>query len=317
MELGLPNPATYNYGDEVKRIFDEMVALNGPPATPADYLRLQEVARAKAIAPKDSYGRTINQPGYGSSVAPDWGKDPSNRPGTQAEAAEAIAEIITKVGPVTYTPAIVQRPTAYPPPEDQGSVAIPTGGNMAGASSIGPQASQGFIEAITGGLSGFATGGILGGLGGAVTGLFGGGGGSTTVYRPDPCPEGFSWNGETCVRSGAIGTIQQILPGGQTGTGVDVYGQATVGSFGIPALVPATGSVPTRRCPPGAFLGKDNLCYQRGSIPNSFRKWPKPPKPILSAQDAKTLRKIGSIQNRVKRAWTTAGKPGQTKTRRK
>jgi len=94
---------------------------------------------------------------------------------------------------------------------------------------------------------------------------------------------------------------------------MDVYGQAVVGAWGKPALVPYTGSVPTRRCPPGAVLGKDNLCYQKGAIRNSDRKWPKPTAPLLSAGEMKTLRKIKSLENKVKRAWQAAGSPGKPK----
>lgn len=324
MEPGLPNPATYDYGSEVKRIFNELVAIGGPPATPAHYNKLQEVARAKAIAPKDSFGRTINQPGYGSSVPPDWGKDPSNQPGTQAQAAQVIADLILGVGPISQIAPAATRPTPYSTQGDSGSAAAPIGGQaMAGASTIGPQASSGLIEGLTGALGGFATGGLGGGILGGITGLLGGNGGSN---KQPNCPEGFTWNGEQCVRAGAIGTIQQILPGGQTGTMVDQYGAAVLGSFGRPALVPRQVGTVTRkdgstapilRCPPGAVLGLDNLCYDKRAIRNSDRKHPRPPRPIMTSQDAKTLRQIHTIQNRVKRAWQAAGKPGQTHSRRK
>lgn len=154
-----------------------------------------------------------------------------------------------------------------------------------------------------------------------------GGGGETTtspgvkptgyVGGSGPCPVGYQWDGQRCIESGFGGSVARILPGGDTGTGMDVYGQAVVGAWGKPALVPYTGSVPTRRCPPGAVLGKDNLCYARGSIPNSARKWPKPPRPLLTAQEMKTLRKIKSLEKKVKRAWQAAGSPGKPRPQRK
>lgn len=137
----------------------------------------------------------------------------------------------------------------------------------------------------------------------------------TGFATPNACPTGYVWDGARCKAAGVGGTVERILPGGETGYGMDVYGEAVVGAFGKPALVPYVASVPTARCPPGAVLGKDNLCYAKGSITNAERKWPKPTRPLLSAGDMKTLRKINSLQNKVKRAWQVAGKPGQTKHR--
>lgn len=180
------------------------------------------------------------------------------------------------------------------------------------------------------GTMGTILGGPLGGVGGSALGSVLSGTGKSRCpgpYNYDPvtgacvpkpdigsrlqaggsCPSGYHWDGTQCVASGIGGTVQRILPGGQTGTGVDVYGNAVMGAFGMPALVPATESQPTRRCPPGLVLGKDNLCYARSSIRNSDRKWPKPPRPLLSAQDMKTIRKAASLQNKVKRTATKSG----------
>lgn len=143
----------------------------------------------------------------------------------------------------------------------------------------------------------------------------------TGLTTPGQCPQGYQWNGQQCVATGFAGTIQQWLPGGQTGTMQDQFGQAVMGGFGIPAMVPAqVGTInggPILRCPTGAVLGKDNLCYQKGSIPNKHRKWPKGPRPLLTGGEMKTLRKVKSLENKVKRAWTAAGKPGQRTCRRK
>lgn len=122
-----------------------------------------------------------------------------------------------------------------------------------------------------------------------------------------PCPTGFQWDGSQCVQTGFRGAVERILPGGETGTGVDVYGQAVMGAFGKPALQPYVASQPVQRCPPGLVLGKDNLCYARSSIRNTDRKWPKPPRPALSAQDMKVIRKASSLQNKVKRAAQKSG----------
>ena len=125
------------------------------------------------------------------------------------------------------------------------------------------------------------------------------------------CPQGYRNEGGQCVETGWRGVAERVLPGGQSGTMVDEYGEAVLGSFGIPALVPAqVGQIhgnPILRCPPGAVLGKDNLCYQKSSIPKAFRKWKPAAKPPMTAADARALRRIGTLQNRVKRLASSAG----------
>lgn len=153
--------------------------------------------------------------------------------------------------------------------------------------------------------------------------LFGGGsGGSGSGALPSEgtagCSPGYAWNASTgrCEEVGTMGGVRRILPGGASGTQADVYGEAVMGAFGIPALVPAVvGQIqdgngmtkPIQRCPPGAVLGKDNLCYMKGAIPRKFRKWKPAPKPPMSAQDAKALRRIGTLQNKVKGLAKNAG----------
>lgn len=149
--------------------------------------------------------------------------------------------------------------------------------------------------------------GFVSTVGGANVGYQGSGNAGLGLGPGGPCPTGFEWDGMQCIQSGFQGWVEQTLPGGETGTGLDVYGQAVMGAFGKPAIVPATMSQPTRRCPPGTVLGKDNLCYARGSIANSNRKWPKPPRPLLSSHDMKTIRKAKSLANRVKKAATATG----------
>lgn len=126
----------------------------------------------------------------------------------------------------------------------------------------------------------------------------------------DSCPDGFEERDGDCVRTGMRGTIERTLPGGRTGTMSDVFGDAVIGAFGIPAIVPADvgsiqradGSVgPILRCPPGAVLGKDSLCYMKGSIPVQFRKHRPSPRPLLSAADGKTLRRAKTLEKKLKR----------------
>lgn len=155
----------------------------------------------------------------------------------------------------------------------------------------------------------------IGALGNWIQGQLSGGGptsGASPGEGSGGCQQGFQWNPATgrCEEVGVAGGVRRLLPGGQTGLQGQGYGNAVMGAFGIPALEPAVvGAVsgkdgtarPIHRCPPGAVLGKDDLCYMKGSIPRQFRKWKPAPKPVLSAADAKSIRRIGTLQNRVKK----------------
>lgn len=148
---------------------------------------------------------------------------------------------------------------------------------------------------IIGGLVGLATGGP----GGAVKGFFGGGGGPTRFTGGNrggglgqpitQCQPGFEFRNGRCERTGIGGHMQRAFPGGETGTQLDIFGEAVVGAFGVPALVPAADFVSTFKCPRGSVLGQDNLCYRKGSIPVQFRKWRPGPKPFISGGDRKCL----------------------------
>ena len=132
------------------------------------------------------------------------------------------------------------------------------------------------------------------------------------------CPTGFRLNPATgqCEEEGIRGAIERFLPGGQTGMLGPGFGPAVVGAFGTPALTPAQvgtrrkadGSVgPILQCPPGAVLGKDDLCYMKGSIPRQFRKWKPAPRPPVSAGDAKAIRRAERARGRVKKLATNVG----------
>lgn len=142
---------------------------------------------------------------------------------------------------------------------------------------------------------------------GKVTGLLPKGNGMAVQ-----CPDGFRLDSQgRCVTAGLPGTIQRILPGGKTGTLSDVQGQAVVGAFGVPGLLPAQVGVinggPILKCPAGMVLGKDDICYVRSVLPRQFRKWPRAPRPPITAGDAKAIRKAEGAKRRVKKLAGSVG----------
>ena len=130
------------------------------------------------------------------------------------------------------------------------------------------------------------------------------------------CPPGFRVNPRTgvCEQEGFRGSVERFLPGGRTGTlpqngqvSQAGYGQAVMGSFGVPAQLPVQDTSPTLRCPPGSVLGKDNLCYEKSSIPRQFRKWKPGRRPPISAKDWKALQTANRVEKKAKKIAQTAG----------
>lgn len=123
------------------------------------------------------------------------------------------------------------------------------------------------------------------------------------------CGVGFEMRGGRCVRTrpeGFIPKIRQALVGPPSERLVrparrEVAMEAVVGAFGMPAMVPDEEMVPRFRCPRGMVLGTDNLCYPRGVLNsrNLNRKWRRPPKPTVSAADAKAIRRAAATKERV------------------
>lgn len=259
--------------------------------------------------------------------------------------AEAVAgkpyspSLNAYVGSMVEPPTDAYVPTYTPPPVVLSTAPAPA--NVQPESSmVRSSATLGTIGTVIGGPIGGtigALGGLLGGIGsskcpgpydyvngrcvpksdyaarvgsgesgtspGVSTPGFGG-----SLVAGGPCPTGYQWDGAQCKRTGFVGTVERVLPGGDTGYGVDVYGQATVDPLtGRAALVPYTEAVPTRRCPPGAVLNKRGLCVDRRSISNKDRMWPAPPRPPMSASDAKALRRINTLQAKVKRLASKSG----------
>lgn len=166
-------------------------------------------------------------------------------------------------------------------------------------------------------------GGVLGGTG---TGLpTGGGGGTLPPFNPtgssDPCRPGTVRVGNQCVAIGDAfpGGNPMLTPAGD---------RAVIGGFGLPAVTPAVvGQVfnkrgelsMIRRCPSMMVLGRDELCYPKALLPrrSKLRKHRPPPRPPMTGADAAALRRIGTLQNRVKGLARDAGLSCGTRARRR
>jgi len=132
--------------------------------------------------------------------------------------------------------------------------------------------------------------------------------GSFTPGGADPrkgfvatCGPGFKKDAQgRCVKVGLIGTMERLIPGGATGLQpmLEDFGEAVMGRFGA-ALVPAQFATTRLRCPRGAVLGMDNLCYNKRDLKKSERKWNPGTRPILTGGDVNTLRKAQRLQHRM------------------
>lgn len=128
------------------------------------------------------------------------------------------------------------------------------------------------------------------------------------------CGPGFEMRNGRCVRKGGlIPSAERLLgitfggkpPRERTTTMARRrdFGQAVVGAFGMPAMVPEEESRVQLVCPRGMVLGTDNLCYPKGvlSSRNLHRKWRRPPRAPVTAADARHIRKAAAAKDRVLR----------------
>jgi len=122
----------------------------------------------------------------------------------------------------------------------------------------------------------------------------------------EACPEGYWKVGSKCVSKRPEDYVYGGTPA-ITGTGWE----ATVGSFGMPAMTP----LPTQRtrleCPTGMVLGKDNLCYPKGTPGlgrrGTFRKWKGDRRPKISAAEWTQLQRAARTREKVKDVAKLAG----------
>jgi len=86
----------------------------------------------------------------------------------------------------------------------------------------------------------------------------------------------------------------------------DEFGEAVIGAFNMPALVPAVvgqierrdGTVgPILRCPRGSVLATDDLCYSKGIKGlASHRKWKPGRAPFLPGRDLRALDRVAALK---------------------
>jgi len=194
-----------------------------------------------------------------------------------------------------------------------------------------PGDQRGFVhKRIFGGIKG-AIGGILkGGLGGGISGLLGGivGGGRpvsrTIVPQVDPCPPGFfigaggqcvprSVPGGRLISGGRIVEEQlpaRLFPTPPTPPGarplalparaVGVTGEAVLGQFGA-GFEPEVFDTMVRRCPRGAVLGSDGVCYNRRDLRNDERFWPRGRRPLLTGGEMRAISTASSAAKKLQR----------------
>jgi len=137
---------------------------------------------------------------------------------------------------------------------------------------------------------------FTGGGGGDPTG--GKGGGLVGPTGSGSCAAGYVWS-DTLQRCMATNPTAYI-PGGTSAT----YGNAVVGAFGRAALQPAQVTQTRLMCPAGTVLGKDNLCYNRGQIPKSARKWNPGTKPLMTGGDMNVMRRAKTLEKRIRKLST-------------
>lgn len=121
-------------------------------------------------------------------------------------------------------------------------------------------------------------------------------------------------------RGGIIGATQRALPGGfsgfiddngavQTFDGGTPVGDAVNGRYGA-ALVPGIMQIERSVCLKGMTLGNDGLCYNKGSISNTQRMWPRGRRPLLTGGDMRAIgiaARAGSKLERTTKRLRTLG----------
>ena len=73
-----------------------------------------------------------------------------------------------------------------------------------------------------------------------------------------------------------------------------------MGRFGA-GIEPEVFMTDTRRCPRGAVLAVDGLCYSRRDLRNSDRFWPKGRRPLLTGGEMRAISTASSAAKKLQR----------------
>jgi len=108
---------------------------------------------------------------------------------------------------------------------------------------------------------------------------------------PGNCAPGTFWDPELqfCVSPDSDFGGRQLA---------DQFGQAVMGRFGA-GLLPQVRQGVTLRCPRGAVLGIDSICYNRKDLDNDERKWPRGRRPLLTGGDLNAITRANRAARRV------------------
>lgn len=126
------------------------------------------------------------------------------------------------------------------------------------------------------------------------------------------CPEGYKWDGQRC-------RVDDIFGGRLPGDiGLpDFAWQSVNGRYGA-GYMPATESRTVRRCPPGAKLGNDGVCYDR--IARTRRAHNPGARPFLTGGEVNVLRRAKALNRRKSKLlglFPRQPKPCATKRRKR
>jgi hypothetical protein len=157
--------------------------------------------------------------------------------------------------------------------------------------------------------------GIITGVKGAIETIFGGGNGTvpgqptSTANPPSPGLVPTSGSGP-CIppyfRNSRTGQCElDLVPGpGGGGTGAcrdDAHGHnGRIPPSTLQGSSPFVESVATRHCGKGSVLGDNGLCYDKRTIPNSRRMWPKPTRPLGTTGEMNAVSKAAAFGRRLK-----------------
>jgi len=111
------------------------------------------------------------------------------------------------------------------------------------------------------------------------------------------CPGAFSVRGPdgTCI------DLTALPPGGRPAiTRQGPPGDAVMGRFGA-ALEPGSRIIDRAVCLPGMVVAKDGLCYNKRSLRNSDRMWPRGRRPLLTGGDMRAISIAARAANRLTR----------------